>query len=57
LKRRWRKSKMGKKRKMEKVEPLGEREDRRGEDDTVTGEIGFSLKINVFKLNSRFWKH
>ena len=23
----------------------------------VTGEIGFSLKINVFKLNSRFWTH
>jgi len=27
------------------------------EDDTVTGEIGFSPKINVFKLNSRFWTH
>jgi hypothetical protein len=24
---------------------------------TVTGEIGFSPKINVFKLNSRFWTH
>jgi hypothetical protein len=22
---------------------------------TVTSEIGFSPKINVFKLNSRFW--
>jgi hypothetical protein len=26
-------------------------------DRTVTGEIGFSPKINVFKLNSRFWTH
>jgi hypothetical protein len=25
--------------------------------DTVTGEIGFSPKINVLKLNSRFWTH
>jgi hypothetical protein len=25
--------------------------------DRVIGEIGFSPKINVFKLNSRFWTH
>jgi hypothetical protein len=34
---RWRKSKIGKKRKTEKVEPLGEREERKGEDDRVDG--------------------
>jgi hypothetical protein len=28
-----------------------------GAELTVTGEIGFSPKINVFKLNSRFWIH
>jgi hypothetical protein len=43
LKRKVEKSKMGMKRKMEKIEPLEEREERRGEDDR---EDGIKRRIN-----------